>query len=96
MPIDGHSYLTKRGWAGKGNGLRDGSISRPIVASQKRDSRGLGKDRDDHFEFWDQYVITFSSPFHRVSPTRPIPSNDMKKLKGVSGRVDLSNGMNMN
>ena len=64
MPIDGHNYLTKRGWAGKGNGLRAGSIARPIVASQKRDSKGLGKDRDDHFEFWDQYVITLSSfPF---------------------------------
>jgi hypothetical protein len=75
MPIDGHSYLTKRGWAGKGSGLRAGSIARPIVASQKRDSRGLGKDRDDHFEFWDQYVITFSSRlFHRVSPTRLSPS----------------------
>lgn len=61
MPIDGHSYLTKRGWAGKGSGLRAGSVARPIVASQKRDSRGLGKDRDDHFEFWDQYVIPFSS-----------------------------------
>ena len=61
MPIDGHGYLTKRGWAGKGSGLRVGSIARPIVASQKRDSKGLGKDRDDHFEFWDQYVIIFSS-----------------------------------
>lgn len=64
MPIDGHNYLTKHGWAGKGNGLRAGSIARPIIASQKRDSKGLGKDRDDHFEFWDQYVTTLSSfPF---------------------------------
>lgn len=63
MPIDGHSYLTERGWAGKGSGLRAGSIARPIVASHKRDSSGLGKNRDDHFEFWDQYVtlsLTFS------------------------------------
>jgi hypothetical protein len=67
MPIDGHNYLTKRGWAGKGSGLRAGAIVRPIVASQKRDLKGLGKDRDDHFEFWDQYVIDFSL---FASPTR--------------------------
>lgn len=91
MPIDGHGYLTERGWAGKGSGLRAGSVARPIVASQKRDSRGLGKDRDDHFEFWDQYVITFSlisitGHLRRVS----------KGLKAFLAWGDLSSYMNMN
>ena len=81
MPIDGHSYLTKRGWAGKGSGLRAGSVARPIVASQKRDSKGLGKDRDDHFEFWDQYVIPLPHFPSRASPTRFIPSIDTEMLK---------------
>ncbi|KAF8627369.1 hypothetical protein AX17_006184 [Amanita inopinata Kibby_2008] len=53
MPLDGHSFLVAQGWAGKGSGLRDGSISRPLAIPQKRTLSGLGKDRDDAFPFWD-------------------------------------------
>ncbi|KAF9483452.1 hypothetical protein BDN70DRAFT_873728 [Pholiota conissans] len=53
MPLDGHSYLVSQGWGGKGTGLREGAISRPIAISQKKNLAGLGKDRDEAFPFWD-------------------------------------------
>jgi hypothetical protein len=54
MPLDGASYLAAQGWAGKGNGLRLGAISRPLAIPQKKTFSGLGKDRDEAFPFWDQ------------------------------------------
>ncbi len=54
MPLDGHSYLVAQGWAGKGSGLREGAISRPLAIAQKKNLAGLGKDRDEAFPFWDQ------------------------------------------
>ncbi|EJC97880.1 uncharacterized protein FOMMEDRAFT_171290 [Fomitiporia mediterranea MF3/22] len=53
MPLDGHSYLVAQGWSGKGSGLRQGSISRPLAIPQKKTLSGLGKDRDEAFPFWD-------------------------------------------
>ncbi|KAL0580661.1 hypothetical protein V5O48_001391 [Marasmius crinis-equi] len=53
MPLDGHQYLVSQGWAGKGTGLRQGAITRPIAVSQKKTLAGLGKDRDEAFPFWD-------------------------------------------
>ncbi|GLB38403.1 putative dna-directed rna polymerase ii subunit rpb1 [Lyophyllum shimeji] len=53
MPLDGHAYLVSQGWAGKGTGLRQGAISRPLAIPQKKDLAGLGKDRDEAFPFWD-------------------------------------------
>jgi nucleolar protein TMA23 len=54
MPLDGHSYLVAQGWSGKGTGLRQGAISRPLAIPQKKTLSGLGKDRDEAFPFWDQ------------------------------------------
>jgi hypothetical protein len=51
--LDGHEYLKKRGWAGKGSALRSGGISRPITVTQKKTLSGLGKDRDEAFPFWE-------------------------------------------
>ncbi|KAF9019191.1 hypothetical protein BDZ89DRAFT_1020975 [Hymenopellis radicata] len=53
MPLDGHSYLVAQGWSGKGTGLRQGAITRPITVSQKKTLSGIGKDRDEAFPFWD-------------------------------------------
>ncbi|KAM6494242.1 hypothetical protein JOM56_010603 [Amanita muscaria] len=53
MPLDGHSFLVSQGWAGKGSGLREGAISRPVAITQKRTLAGVGKDRDEAFPFWD-------------------------------------------
>ncbi|KAF7985583.1 hypothetical protein HWV62_3869 [Athelia sp. TMB] len=53
MPLDGHSYLVAQGWSGKGTGLRQGAISRPLAIPQKKTLAGLGKDRDEAFPFWD-------------------------------------------
>ncbi|KAH7870878.1 uncharacterized protein C8R40DRAFT_1072884 [Lentinula edodes] len=61
MPLDGHSYLVAQGWSGKGNGLRKGAIAKPIAVSQKKTLAGLGKDRDEAFPFWDQYVWSNST-----------------------------------
>ena len=58
MPLDGHSYLVSQGWEGSGNGLRQGSISRPLAIPQKRNLAGLGKDRDEAFPFWDQLSVS--------------------------------------
>ena len=58
MPLDGHSYLVAQGWGGKGTGLRQGAISRPLAIPQKKTLSGLGKDRDEAFPFWDQYVVS--------------------------------------
>ena len=54
MPLDGHSYLVAQGWGGKGTGLREGAISRPLAIAQKKNLAGLGKDRDEAFPIWDQ------------------------------------------
>ena len=56
MPLDGHSYLVSQGWQGKGSGLRHGAINRPVIIAQKKTLSGVGKDRDEAFPFWDQYV----------------------------------------
>ncbi|KDQ20954.1 hypothetical protein BOTBODRAFT_26967 [Botryobasidium botryosum FD-172 SS1] len=53
MPLDGHQYLTDLGWSGRGTGLREGAISRPLQVTQKRNLGGLGRDRDEAFPFWD-------------------------------------------
>ncbi|KAF9267331.1 hypothetical protein L218DRAFT_920052 [Marasmius fiardii PR-910] len=53
MPLDGHSYLVSQGWSGKGTGLRQGAITRPIAITQKKSLAGVGKDRDEDFPFWD-------------------------------------------
>jgi len=54
MPLDGHLYLVNQGWRGKGTGLREGAITRPLAIPQKKNLAGLGKDRDESFPFWDQ------------------------------------------
>ncbi|KAH9941076.1 hypothetical protein B0H21DRAFT_753482 [Amylocystis lapponica] len=53
MPLDGHAYLVSQGWQGKGSGLRQGAIARPVAVAQKKTLAGIGKDRDDAFPFWD-------------------------------------------
>ncbi|KAG6918776.1 hypothetical protein DXG01_011967 [Tephrocybe rancida] len=53
MPLDGHDFLVAQGWSGKGTGLRQGAISRPLAIPQKKNLAGLGKDRDEAFPFWD-------------------------------------------
>ncbi|KAJ6621905.1 hypothetical protein B0H10DRAFT_2016426, partial [Mycena sp. CBHHK59/15] len=53
MPLDGHSYLVSQGWTGKGTGLRQGAITRPLTVPQKKTLAGLGKERDEAFPFWD-------------------------------------------
>ncbi len=64
MPLDGHSYLVAQGWIGKGSGLREGAISRPLAIPQKRTLAGVGKDRDEAFPFWDQ--LRFLLIFRRL------------------------------
>jgi len=54
MTLDGYSYLTSYGWSGRGTGLRNGAIDKPIAIPQKRNLAGVGKDRDEAFPFWDQ------------------------------------------
>ncbi|KAI0352641.1 hypothetical protein OH77DRAFT_1428362 [Trametes cingulata] len=53
MPLDSHHHLVKQGWSGKGTGLRNGAIAKPITVKQKKTLAGIGKDRDEAFPFWD-------------------------------------------
>ncbi|KAI0770532.1 hypothetical protein C8Q74DRAFT_1276001 [Fomes fomentarius] len=53
MPLDGHAHLVAQGWSGKGNGLRNGAITKPVTVVQKKTLAGIGKDRDEAFPFWD-------------------------------------------
>ncbi|TRM64070.1 hypothetical protein BD626DRAFT_547799 [Schizophyllum amplum] len=52
MVLNTHGYLVSQGWSGQGNGLRHGAIARPIIIAQKKNNKGLGKERDDGFQFW--------------------------------------------
>ncbi|KAK7056910.1 hypothetical protein VNI00_002628 [Paramarasmius palmivorus] len=71
MPLDGHSYLVSQGWSGKGTGLRQGAIAKPIAITQKKTLAGLGKDRDEAFPFWD-HLFSAASKTIQVK----ISSND--------------------
>ena len=51
--LDGHDYLLKQGWKGKGNALKSGGIAKPIAVTQKRTLSVLGKDRYEAFPFWE-------------------------------------------
>ena len=77
MPLDGHAHLVSQGWSGKGTGLRQGAISKPITITQKKTLAGIGKDRDDAFPFWDQYVhicFPLRSASHIPALTQCLPS----------------------
>ncbi|KAI6106336.1 hypothetical protein EDD16DRAFT_1524025 [Pisolithus croceorrhizus] len=60
MPLDGYTYLTSYGWTGKGTGLRNGAIEKPVAIPQKRNLAGVGKDRDEAFPFWDHLFAAAS------------------------------------
>jgi len=53
MPFSPHTYLTAQGWDGPGNGLRKGSIKKPVTVAHKTNTKGLGKERDTSFNWWD-------------------------------------------
>ncbi|KAJ8463131.1 hypothetical protein ONZ45_g17692 [Pleurotus djamor] len=90
MPLDGHAYLVSYGWSGKGTGLREGSLSRPLAVAQKKTLSGLGKDRDEAFPFWD-HVFSAASNSIQIKITASddessdgetiTPSNDPTNLK---------------
>ena len=54
MPFDSYSHLVAQGWSGRGSGLRQGSIPKPIIPRQRKGQGGVGVDRDDAAPFWDQ------------------------------------------
>lgn len=54
--LDGQTHLVKQGWKGTGHPLKAGGRARPIVIAQKKTLGGIGRDRDESFAFWDQYV----------------------------------------
>ncbi|CAD6981547.1 unnamed protein product, partial [Tilletia controversa] len=56
MPLNTTTYLTGRGWEGKGSPL-DGAngrgLKKPIVIPHRKNLAGLGRDRDRADEWWD-------------------------------------------
>jgi hypothetical protein len=47
------TFLTNQGWAGPGSGLRKGSIKKPVTVAHKTNLKGIGKERDTGYAWWD-------------------------------------------
>lgn len=81
MPLDGHAFLTAQGWQGKGQGLRQGAIHRPIAAPLKSTKGGVGKDKVEAFAFWEQCVhvcILAFAPFQFASSAYTVAASSIK------------------
>ncbi|KAI6114215.1 hypothetical protein F5141DRAFT_1291029 [Pisolithus sp. B1] len=76
MPLDGYTYLTSYGWSGKGTGLRNGAIEKPVAIPQKRNLAGVGKDRDEAFPFWDHVESYHHQGSQRLTTTTTTKRND--------------------
>ncbi|KAJ8456872.1 hypothetical protein ONZ51_g11865 [Trametes cubensis] len=80
MPLDGHTHLVKQGWSGKGTGLRNGAIAKPITVTQKKTLAGIGKDRDEAFPFWDHVfqaaAVSIQVKLHKDSDDESSDSSD--------------------
>lgn len=48
-----HAFLTSQGWAGTGAGLRKDSIKKPVTVAHKTNLKGIGKERDTGYAWWD-------------------------------------------
>lgn len=83
MPLDGHTYLASYGWSGKGTGLRNGAIDKPLAIPPKRNLSGIGKDRDEAFPFWDQCVLPHSNSLTH----RPIQSLYSAATKAITIKI---------
>ncbi|KAG6890826.1 hypothetical protein C0995_003259 [Termitomyces sp. Mi166 len=98
MPLDGHDFLVSQGWSGKGTGLRQGAISRPIAIPQKKNLAGLGKDRDEAFPFWDHLFaaasksikLNLSSDDELDEETSPLPEIKRTATGIMSNRRPLT------
>ena len=56
MPLNPTTYLEGHGWQGKGvplDGKEGRGLKKPLALPNKRNLRGLGKDRDRATEWWD-------------------------------------------
>ncbi|KAJ7288214.1 hypothetical protein C8J57DRAFT_509491 [Mycena rebaudengoi] len=84
MPLDGHSYLVAQGWTGKGTGLRQGAISRPLAIPQKKTLAGLGKERDEAFPFWDHLFSAASKSIQIKISNDDDDNSDNTEPTGVS------------
>lgn len=47
------TFLTNQGWEGPGSGLRKGSIKKPVTVPHKTNLKGIGKERDTGYAWWD-------------------------------------------
>lgn len=47
------TFLTNQGWDGPGSGLRKGSIKKPVTVAHKTNLKGIGKERDTGYAWWD-------------------------------------------
>lgn len=47
------TFLTNQGWEGPGSGLRKGSIKKPVTVAHKTNLKGIGKERDTGYAWWD-------------------------------------------
>lgn len=53
MAFSPSTYLTSQGWSGPGNGLQKGGIKKPVTVAHKTNLKGIGKERDTGYAWWD-------------------------------------------
>ena len=47
------TYLSSQGWSGPGTALKKGGIRKPITIAHKTNMRGIGKERDTGYAWWE-------------------------------------------
>jgi nucleolar protein TMA23 len=47
------TYLTSQGWDGPGTALKKGGLKKPITVAHKTNLKGIGKERDTGYAWWD-------------------------------------------
>ena len=53
MTFSPATYLTSQGWSGPGTPLQKGGIKKPVTVVHKTNLKGIGKERDTGYAWWD-------------------------------------------
>ncbi|KAL7004163.1 hypothetical protein EMMF5_006290 [Cystobasidiomycetes sp. EMM_F5] len=81
------SYLTSQGWAGNGHGLRKGSLKKPVTVAHKTNLKGIGKDRDTGYAWWDDVFSIVASKTASSSAASSVESNNTSRNNSREGSV---------
>lgn len=84
------SYLTSQGWAGNGHGLRKGSLKKPVTVAHKTNLKGIGKDRDTGYAWWDDVFSIVASKTASSSAASSVESNNTSRNNSREGSVAVN------